>query len=340
MRIHVRKYAALFTLALLLSGCAGRTELQKYEKQMLYFDTVISISFYAGENGDRLMEHCVQMCSGYEKIFSRTDGASELYAVNHRTEQKVKVSPEIAELVTAGLEYYEKSAGRFDITVAPLSDLWDFKSETPSVPADEEVKEAAAAVDASKVHLEGDRLVFDSEQTMLDLGALAKGYAADRLKEYLESEGVRSGLIDLGGNILTIGTRPDGEKWRIGIQKPFAGRGETAEVVEIADQTVVSSGTYERYFEKDGKLYHHILDPDTGYPADTDIQSISVICDSSLMGDAVSTTCLALGSQKAEELIRGLEGVRAVMILEDGETIHVEKDGDGGTAHTAGSEDE
>lgn len=296
---------------------------QKYERQTFCFDTVISVRFYADENGEEIMDHCMQMCEDYENIFSRTREESELYSVNHRTQQTVEVSDEIAELVTVGLEYYEKSGGKFDITVAPLSDLWNFKSEAPSLPAQENIHAALEKVGTEKVHIQGNKLTFDSPDTMLDLGALAKGYAADQLKAYLEEEGVTSGLIDLGGNILTIGNRPDGGKWRIGLQKPFAERGESFETVEVSDETVVSSGVYERYFEKDGKIYHHILDPDTGYPSESDIQGISVICGSSLLGDALSTSCLAVGVEEAEKLVGQTKGARAVMVLENGKIIHV-----------------
>ena len=148
---------------------------------------------------------------------------------------------------------------------------------------------------------------------MIDLGALVKGYAADEMAAYLKSEGVSSGLINLGGNVLTIGSKPDGSMWRIGIRKPFDSDA-IIDTVEVSDQTVVSSGVYERYFEQDGVIYHHILDPDTGYPIENGIWGDSIICSSSLQGDALSTTCLALGVEKASELIESLDGVEAVFI--------------------------
>lgn len=321
MKNIIKTCVALFVTALLLTGCAARTGPQLYKRQMLYFDTVISIEFYAGKKGNDLMEHCMQMCEQFEHIFSRTREDSELYKINHRTQQTVEVSEEMAELVAVGLEYYEKSGGKFDITITPLSDLWDFKSENPTVPDQKEIRAALEKIDAKRVHIKGNLLTFDRGDTMLDLGALAKGYAADRLKDYLTGEGVTSGLINLGGNILTIGNRPDGGKWRVGLQKPFAGRGVSFETVEVSDQTVVSSGIYERCFEQDGEIYHHILDPDTGYPVKSDIQSVSIICGSSLLGDALSTTGLVLGSQEAEKLLNQ-EKVYGVIVLEDGRIIH------------------
>ena len=288
--------AALAAAGLLLSVCMHAEAKQKdYTAANFFFDTVISLRITADENGQELLNHCMDMCRNYEHIFSRTDESSELYAVNHRNTDTVEVSDELAYLIGVGLEYYEISEKKFDITVAPLSDLWDFKSPDASIPDAEDIAKEAAKVDASKVHLDGNTLSFDSRDTMIDLGALVKGYAADEMAAYLKSEGVSSGLINLGGNVLTIGSKPDGSMWRIGIRKPFDSDA-IIDTVEVSDQTVVSSGVYERYFEQDGVIYHHILDS------------------SSLQGDALSTTCLALGVEKASELIESLDGVEAVFI--------------------------
>lgn len=312
-------------ILLMCGGCGGNAAWKEYDKQALYFDTVISLKFFAGENGEELMEHCLEMCEDMEKTFSRTRGDSELYQINHRIENTVEVSAEIAELVSLGLEYYEKSGGKFDITVAPLSDLWDFKSENAKVPPSKDIEAALEKVDASKVHVDGKVLTFDGDDTMIDLGALVKGYAADKLREYLTENGVESGIINLGGNVLTIGGKPDGAgAWRIGIQKPFDSLSSTIAVVEVENQTVVSSGIYERYFEQDGVLYHHILDPDSGYPIQNDIWGVSVICESSLLGDVLSTTCLTLGIDESIKLIDSMEGVEAIFVRDDLELIYTD----------------
>lgn len=281
-------------------------KVQEWTLQNFYFDTVISIKFYAGSNGKEMVSHLNEMCQKYQDLFSRTDPASELYQVNHRTEATVEVSPEIAELTQTGLEYYELSGGRFDITIAPVSDLWDFKSGATVLPDETKLKEAVAKVDASKVHVDGNELTFDSPDTMIDLGALAKGYVADAISDYLKGEGVTSGLINLGGNVLTIGDKPDGSKWKIGIQKPFDSTGGIEDAVTVSDMSVVSSGVYERFFKLDGVIYHHILDPATGYPVENGLWGDSIICDSSLQGDALSTTCFLMGVEDASKLIESL----------------------------------
>ena len=211
------------SLLLLSSGCGMKTGQQAagtlYEKNFVYFDTVISLQFYADENGSDLMNHCVDMCGEYEQTFSRTLESSELYAINHRTSNTITVSDDMAELISVGLKYYHISDGKFDITVAPLSDLWDFKSEDATVPAQEDIEAALEKVGADQISLSGNTLTFSSDDVMIDLGALVKGFAADHIKSYLTEHDVTSGLLTLGGNVLTIGHRPDGAQWSIGMTR-------------------------------------------------------------------------------------------------------------------------
>ena len=177
-----------------------------------------------------------------------------------------------------------------------------------------------ACISKQKVcQVDGCTVTLTDPEAAIDLGGIAKGYIADRIKDYLVSQGVKSAIIDLGGNILCVGKRPDGEPFRIGIQRPFADRSETAAIVEIDGKSVVSSGIYERYFEKDGVLYHHILNPDTGYPYDNGLVSVTIISDESVDGDGLSTSCFALGLEKGMELIDSLPDVYAVFITEDGQ---------------------
>ena len=295
--------------------------IREYSLNDFYFDTFVSLRFEAGSDGDELLDGCSRICDEIQRTFSRTDENSELYAVNHRKTDRVEVSAPLAEVVQAGLDYYEISDGRFDITIAPLSDLWDFKREEASVPSEAEIQSALRKIDASSVHVESEEdesgqtgwyLVFDRPDTMIDLGALVKGYAADRIAAFLREEGITSGLINLGGNVYALGGKPDGSAWKIGIQKPF----DTGivDTVEVKDQSVVSSGVYERCFELDGILYHHILDPATGYPVQNSLWGVSIISDSSLEGDALSTVSMLLGQDEAMDLIGRTDGVRAIFI--------------------------
>lgn len=315
-----KKTAVFLTVLILaLSGCQSvSSQKEPFVKKGFYFDTVIEIQV----NGDRSEEaakRCFEICDEIEHTFSRTRSDSELYRVNHRKEDRVQVSDDLAYVVKRGLEFYQMSEGKFDITIAPVSSLWNFKSEDPQIPEESAIKEAVKKVDASKVHVQGNTLVFDSSETMLDLGALVKGYAADKLKKCLKEYGISSAMINLGGNVMTLGNKPDGTDWSVGIQKPFSRRNEVITTVKARDCSVVSSGVYERYFEKDGVLYSHILDASTGYPANSDLWQATILSDSSLEGDGLSTVCMLLGYEKARELIDGRDGTEAIFVLDGGQ---------------------
>lgn len=300
-------------LLLSLAGCTGsKNKLET--KEGLFFDTAISISVYSNQS-EKVLKGSFDLCEELENTFSRTKEGSELYKVNHRRDSSVTLSDDLAKVVQEGIDFYEISDGDFDITIAPLLELWDFKNIDAVVPDQELIKDAVDKVDGSAIHLSGNVLTFDREDTEIDLGALAKGYAADKLKEYLVEQGVESAMINLGGNVLAVGEKPDGNPWKVGVQKPFAERGETSEVLEVKDRSVVSSGIYERYFEQDGILYHHILNPQTGYPVDTGFSQVTIISESSLLGDALSTVCLLAGPEGAEKITDRFPDVELYYVL-------------------------
>lgn len=284
-------------------------------------NTVVKITLYDCADQE-ILEEAFRLCDTYEKIFSRTQQDSELYRLNYgllpEENGAYKVSEPLAQLVSKGLSYSKLSGGAFDISIGPLSSLWDFSSGEHVVPAQEEIDQAKMLVGYQNVSVEDQKIDLKKGMS-LELGAIAKGYVADRIKEFLVSKGVKSAVIDLGGNVLCIGERTDGNPFHIGIQRPFADRNETVGTVEIRDRSVVSSGIYERYFEKDGKLYHHILDPKSGYPYDNDLLSVTIISEQSADGDALSTVCFALGLKKGMELIERTPDVQAVFITSDGE---------------------
>ena len=285
-------------------------------------NTVVTVTVYDSQDQE-ILDGALALCDEYERIFSRTLPESELYRLNEGQLQEdggnYSLSDPLAELTAAGLYYGELSDGAFDISIAPVSSLWDFTSGEGSVPDSGAIAAALELVDYRDVSLEGDEIRFAKEGMQLDLGAVAKGYIADRIKDYLLEQGVESAIIDLGGNILCVGSRPGGDPFRIGLQRPFASHSETVATVEITDKSVVSSGIYERYFEEDGVLYHHILNPETGYPYDNGLVSVTIISDESVDGDGLSTSCFALGLEKGMELINSLPDVQAVFITEDGE---------------------
>lgn len=290
-------------------------------------NTVVTVKLYDSTD-ETILDEVLALCDKYENIFSRTKETSEIYQLNHETLSQENgrfiLSDESAELISKGLEYGKLSNGAFDIAIEPISSMWDFTSEEKIVPEKDTLEAALPLVNYEDVNLDGNKLQFKQHGMGLDLGAIAKGYIADQMKEFLLSKGIKSAIISLGGNILCIGEKPDGTPFNVGIQKPFADRSETITSIEINDKSVVSSGIYERFFKKDGVLYHHILNPQTGYPYDNDLISVTIISDKSVDGDGLSTSCFALGLEKGMELIDSLPHVEAVFITNDYELHYSE----------------
>lgn len=283
-------------------------------------NTVVTVTLYDSSDQNLLAE-AISLCDKYENLFSRTLPSSELYQLNHGLLPQENgffcISPEMTELLTAALSYCEKSGGAFDITIGPVSALWDFTSEEKRIPSDDELLAALPLVDYRNVIVKENRVRFLQEGMQLDLGAIAKGYIADKIKEFLLEHGVESAVINLGGNVLCVGEKPDGNAFEIGIQKPFANRSETVSSVSVRDKSVVSSGIYERSFEKDGKFYHHLLNPKTGYPYDNSLVSVTILSEKSVDGDGLSTACFSLGLEEGMKLIETLPDTEAVFITED-----------------------
>ena len=315
---------ALFTG--LLSGCS-KTAGDTITKSGFYFNTVISITLYDSSK-EQLLENCFDLAQTYENYFSNTIPDSDISRINASGGVPVTVHEETIDLLETGLSYCELSDGKFDLTIGQLSDLWDFSTKalleeaTPEmIPSDEDIKAALATVDYHCIQIDGTEVTLTNPDARLDLGAIAKGYIADRMKDYLNEQGVTSGYINLGGNVLVLGPKADGSAYKIGIQKPFDETGSSIAAVEVRDETVVSSGVYERCFTVDGVLYHHILDTSTGYPYQNGLLGVTIITKDSVDGDALSTTCFALGLSDGMALIESLPDTEAVFITDD-YTLH------------------
>ncbi len=282
-----------------------------------------------GENWEQIAGNALshQEVERYERLLleklEKEGIRNQKFSIMESGAIQIEISEEMKQLLQKGLEYGELSGGGFDITICPISSLWDFTSEKKEVPQQEALEEAISYVNYQKVSIVETKncVEFAIPGMALDLGGIAKGYIADRLKEYLIEGGVTSGIISLGGNILCIGSKSENEQFQIGIQQPFAERNETIAAIEAEDVSVVSSGVYERYFESEGNLYHHILNPKTGYSYDNDLIGVTIVSKESVDGDGLSTTVFSMGLEKGIKQIESLENVEAMFISKD-EKIH------------------
>ena len=308
----------LLFLTLLCTGC-GRKKEEYLSKTDYKLNTIVYIALYDKQE-EGLLDVCMNLCSRYEQTFSRTLPTSELYRLNESKD--MEVSDELLELITLGIELGKKTDGLFDITIAPVAELWNFSAEEPCIPTQTDLDKALSSVDYRNIRIDGNRVTLENNAS-IDLGALAKGYIADRLKEYLISEGVTSAIINLGGNTLCIGNKPNNQAFQIAIKKPFSDQNEILEVTSVTDQSLVTSGIYERGFEEKDVWYHHILDPSNGYPNDTDLSSVTVQSDLSVDGDALSTICMSLGSEKARAFLQNYPDVTAWFVLKDESVVRI-----------------
>lgn len=276
-------------------------------------DTSCQITIYDDDikegTAERIAKDAFQVIHRYEKLLSKTVSGSDIDRINESGGQPVEVSDETIAVIGMANEISKKSGGAFDITIGAVNELWDFRGENPQVPDAAAIAEALPGVGYEAVAVDGNTVTLTNPSAQLDLGGIAKGYIADKTAEFLEEKGIEKAVINLGGNVVVLGEKDENTPWVIGIERPFSNRTELVGSIEVTDATVVTSGIYERNFEENGVLYHHILDPETGYPAETDLEAVTITANKGQSGfcDAVSTACLLLGKERALALIEQLQ---------------------------------
>lgn len=291
----------LLLVLLALCGCTGA---QENTDTRLLLDTFVTLT---ADCDDGAIAAAFDECARYERIFSRTDKSSEASQLNRSEDELLPISEDTYTVLEKALWCSELTDGKFDITVCSVSELWDFENQI--IPSRDEIAEALKNVDYQSIEINSSSACLHGKK--IDLGGIAKGYIADRLAEYLQKNGAENGVANLGGDIKLFGNKAQDVK----IQSPNGGY---AAVISVSNCAVVTSGTYERHFERNGINYHHIIDPTTGYSAETDLASATVICSSALTGDALSTSCILLGKEKAAELIEDIDETEAVFIANNG----------------------
>lgn len=283
-------------------------------------DTLVEFKLY-GQNAESAMEQAFDKIKEIEYRMSVTLSGSEVSLINANAgKHPVQVSSDTYTVIKEALHYSELTSGAFDPTVGPLVAAWGIGGENPRVPSKTELRRLTGLIDYRKVHLDPQaRSVFLAQPEMsIDLGGIAKGYAADEVVKVLRENNITSGYVSLGGNVYVIGAKPDGSPWRIGIRNPFDDSGRSfIGVASVTDTSLVTSGTYERFFIADGVKYHHILDPDTGYPVVSDLASVTIVSPNSMAADGLSTSVFILGKKNGKALIESLPGVEAILVDND-----------------------
>lgn len=303
--------------AVIFTGCSRKITNDPITRTGFYFDTVIQITLY-DESKVSCIDECFALAEKYENLLSPTVENSDLWNINHSDGNPVAVSDETAALLHTALSYCELTGGRIDITIEPVNGLWDFHTnKEANIPSDADIEEALTHVDYHALQIEGNTVTLTDPKAEITLGFIAKGYIADRMKEYLLSRDVKNAIIDLGGNLLAVGSKPDGTAFSFGVQNPFDAHGTPITVLSVYDRSLVSSGVYERCFYLNDKLYHHILNTSTGYPIENNLLGVTVLSDSSTVGDALSTTCFVLGAEEGMALIESLDDTEAIFIYSD-----------------------
>lgn len=302
--------AAAALLAAALTGCGQSKEVSQ---DFYAMDTAMNIRAY-GARAQEAVNQCVQAINELEQHISRTRESSELYALNRAEGQPVVLSEQTADVLEQALRLAEQTEGCFDPTIAPVTDLWGIGTEDAAVPAQADIDAALAHVNYADVQLDGTTAALPAG-TCIDLGGIGKGYAADLTAQLLREAGVQRAVVTLGGNVYVLGEKADGEPWVVGISDPD-NPGDYFATLRVSDTSVVTSGDYERYFEQDGVRYCHIFDPETGWPAQTDLRSVTVVSASSTEADAYTTALFVMGYERARAFCEA-HGIPAVFVKDD-----------------------
>lgn len=308
----VKRGRALLLLAVCLCAGCGKNSVELIDAdargiqeeaeepavaELFAMDTYMTLTAY-GENAEEALALAEEKIRELDAVLSIGDPDSEIYKLNE--EGKAEVSQDTYDLIGEGLAVWKETGGAFNAAMEPLMELWGFTTGNYQVPEEEDLEEKLALTDVSEIVTdEKSRRISLREGMKIDLGGIAKGYTSEKLMEIFKEQGITSAMVSLGGNVQVLGEKPDGSLWRVAIQDPDSSEGYLG-VLEISDQAVITSGGYERCFEENGVVYHHILDPETGYPANHGYQSVTIVSRDGSLADALSTALFVMGTDKAE----------------------------------------
>ena len=306
----------LLTLLLGLTGCGE----QKVTKQIFAMDTYMELSAY-GDNAEVGLKDVISTINQYALALDPEVESSAVYGLNHANGAAVTLDPAIADMLATAKTVYTQTGGALDLTVYPIVKAWGFIDSVHTVPTAAELEQLKSVPCFDDVNIDIHTVTMPAG-TEISFGAIAKGALAERSKLIAKDYGIEHAFLSLGGNVQTIGTKPDGSLWRVGVQDPNNLSGHLG-IVSVGEMAVVTSGSYQRYFEQDGKLYHHIIDPKTAAPAESGLLSVTILCESGTMADALSTAMFILGEEAAIDYQRTYGGFDMILVTEDNRVIVV-----------------
>lgn len=306
-------------LLLALCGCSSSSASSTtgnltQTREFFAMDTFMSVKAY-GVTSDSVVEEAESEVLRLEKLFSVTDTESDIYKINSNSGSNVEVSDDTATLIKKANDISAKTNGATDISIYPILKEWGFTTGEYKVPDNITLQDLLANVDYTKIQVT-DNIVTIPEGYEIDLGSIAKGYTGDKIIKLLKDNGVNSALINLGGNVQTMGTKPDGSKWSVAIKNPINQESEIC-IVKVADKAVITSGSYERYFSIDNRKYWHIIDPETGKPADNGLISVTIIGDSGTFCDSLSTSLFVMGTEKAIDYAKENTDIDVILVTDE-----------------------
>ncbi len=307
-----------FIMTSFIVGCQ-KENTEELSKTTFALGTVININLY-DQGSEELMLEIIETINGIEKAMSVNIKDSEISQINRQAGiSPVKVSEKTFFVIEKAIQFADLSNGKFDPTLGPIIKLWGIGTEAAKVPDPEELSKLLSKVDYRKIQLnKKEQTVFlELEGMALDLGGIAKGYAADAIVNLLEANRVERAIINLGGNVFAFGSKDSSEPWKIAIQNAFDQRNQYFGYVKIVNKSVVTAGSYERYFEEDGVIYHHIFNVTTGFPVQTEVVSVTVIAESSIYADALSTILFTLPIERGIDLIENINGIESIFVTKE-----------------------
>lgn len=318
----------LLTTCIILTGCDNKKENMEDARDIYAMDTYMSLKA-SGKQCSEALDEAVSEINRLDKLFSSANKNSEVYIANENG--KAKLSEETANLLELALSINKKTNGYFDITIYPLVCEWGFIDKNYKVPSKSTIEGLLKNVGADKIKYDKNtRTIKLSEGTKIDFGGIAKGYTSQRIMEIFKKYDLNGGIVSLGGNVQTYGSKEDGSKYKIGIEDPKGGD-DYIGIIEVGEKAVVTSGNYERFFEQDGRIYHHLIDPNTGYPADNGVASVTIVSDDGTMADGLSTALFIMGEKEALDFWKKNgedEAFDVIIVLQDGKIIVTEGLGD------------